>query len=272
LLRILAGRKDALAGEVLLGHGAICAFYDQDTSSLREDSTPFLEIRREKPSMNDQEVRNHLARFLFRGGEVDKEMPALSGGERARLCLARLVLSEPSWLALDEPTNHLDLAGRTALEEMLGDFDGALICVSHDREFLDGLCNHIFEVSDGTVRSFEGNYSHWRRVIEAERVAAQVEVAKTPPRPSQGKATKPAPEKKSSSGKGKGKGKVRNPWAFEKLEKRIIALEERLGALNEAIATEAVYRDPQKLRENQFEIAEVEDELSRANEEWAGWE
>ena len=270
LLRILAGRMAPLAGEVVPGHGSICAFYDQDTSSLRDDSTPFLEIRRDRAAFSDLEVRSYLARFLFRGEEVDKEVSALSGGERARLSLARLLLSEPSWMALDEPTNHLDLAGRTALEEMLGEFDGALVCVSHDREFLDGLCNFIFEVGHGSVRVFEGNYSNWRRCIAAEREAALAA------REAKARAAPKAPPKKSaaraSDGNSAGKGRVKNPWAFERLEKKIIKLEERLSELNVAVGSESVFRDPDKLRETQFEIAEVEDDLARANEEWEAWE
>ena len=92
----------------------------------------------------------------------------LSGGERARLALAKLVLAKPSWLALDEPTNHLDLAGRTALEEMLSEFPGTLVFVSHDREFIDTLATRVVEVKDGAVRSFPGNYTDYRKALGGE--------------------------------------------------------------------------------------------------------
>jgi ATP-binding cassette subfamily F protein 3 len=145
-MKLIAGRMDPLRGHVERGHGAVCAYYDQDTSHLRGDHTAAEELRRHYPGMTDQEVRDHLARFLFRGEEIEKLVSLLSGGERARLSLAILVLSEPSWFALDEPTNHLDLASRTALEEMLSDFQGAIVCISHDREFLDGITNTTYEV------------------------------------------------------------------------------------------------------------------------------
>ena len=271
LLRILAGRQAPTAGQVVPGHGAVCGFHDQDTSHLRDDGTVSSELLRRYPGMTDEELRSHLARFLFRGDEVDKSVAALSGGERARLCLAILVLSKPSWLAMDEPTNHLDLAGRTALEEMLGGFQGALVAISHDRTFLDGLCDHVWEVGGGHVREYRGNYSDWRRVKEAElaaraderanRAAEEKRAAKL-----QAARAQTAPKQKRS------RGSVRNPYKFEKLEKRIIALEEELDDLQASCTTAEVYSAAEKLREMHFRIAEVERELEAANEEWAGWE
>ncbi|MEM7516931.1 MAG: ABC-F family ATP-binding cassette domain-containing protein, partial [Planctomycetota bacterium] len=172
LLKVLAGQTQALAGTLEYGHGAACAYFDQESSDLRDDGTPYTEIRRNHGAMTDLQIRNHLARFLFRGDEIDKAVPTLSGGERARLRLAQLMLTEPSWMALDEPTNHLDLASRTALEEFLGEFTGSLVCISHDREFLDGLCTHIIEIRDGTAFEYEGNYSAWRKTREAELQSA----------------------------------------------------------------------------------------------------
>ncbi len=284
LMKILAGRMEPLAGSVTHGHGAAVAYYDQDTSHLRDDGTPHTEIGRRYPTMTDLEIRSHLARFLFRGTSVSKSVAALSGGERARLCLALLVLSQPSWMALDEPTNHLDLASRTALEEMLSEFQGALVCISHDREFLDALCTHIVEVSDGGIREFEGNYTTWRTIKETERMAAaekradavakakriererlERETAKT-----SGKATSKTNGNPQKGGKSSA-GKVRNPYQFDRLEKRIMALEAELETLNHACAQEDVYSNPENLRDTQFRIAEVTQELEQANEDWENW-
>jgi ATP-binding cassette subfamily F protein 3 len=270
LLKVLAGKLDPLSGSFVRGHRAACGYFDQDTSELRNDGTPYTEIRRSHPQMTDQEIRDHLAKFLFRGNDIDASVSSLSGGERARLCLSRLVLSKPSWLAMDEPTNHLDLAARTALEEMLGDFEGAMVFVSHDRAFLDGLCTRILEVGGGTVRRFDGNYSAWRakkRASESVRKPAPApppkkEKAKEPEKPK----PPPKPAAKSSP------GKVRNPYLFEKLEKKIMELEEEMKALAAATATEEVYRDPKKLRDTQMRMAEIERDLAHANEEWANWQ
>jgi ATP-binding cassette subfamily F protein 3 len=284
LLKILAGRLAPLAGAVELGHKASAGYYDQDTSELRNDGTPYTEIRRDHPLLSDQEIRNHLAQYLFRGNDVDASVASLSGGERARLCLARLALTEPSWLAMDEPTNHLDLAARTALEEMLSTFQGALVFVSHDRAFLDALCNKILEVDGGRVTPYEGNYSAWRaaklaesQAIEGVKVAAakaaKAAAAKTAAKrdarqPSKSGAKQEAKAEPAKSGAG---AKVRNPWAFEKLEKRIFALEEEKTALETACTTEEVYRSPQKLRDAQIRLSEIERDLALAYAEWETW-
>jgi ATP-binding cassette subfamily F protein 3 len=288
MLKILAGRMLPLAGEIEMGHRAASGYYDQDTSGLRDDSTPYLEIRRDHPDLTDQEIRNHLALFLFRGDDVEARVGSLSGGERARLCLAKLTLTHPSWLAMDEPTNHLDLAARTSLEEMLGDFQGALVFVSHDREFMDGLCNQVLEVGDGKVKRYPGNYSAWRaaKAAEAEardekkeqsrqqdkaraRATAQSAAAK---QPDSKRTDQKKPEQKSPAQKKPGSaGKVRNPYLFEKLEQRIMTLEAELAELQIACTTEAVYRDGSKLRDTQMRIAEVERDLAEANHEWEHW-
>ncbi len=272
LLKILSGRLPSMSGTIDLGYRAVCGYYDQDTSELRDDSTPYLEIRREHADLTDQQIRDHLARFLFRGDDVDAHVGSLSGGERARLCLARLTLTNPSWLAMDEPTNHLDLAARTALEEMLGDFDGALVFVSHDREFMDGLCNQVIEVGDGTLRRYEGNYSAWRAAKQAEaeardqrKEAARVQ-AKAEAKASAARNAPPPEPKKAAA-----PGKIRNPYLFEKLEARIIALETELAELQTSTTTEEVYRNAAKLRDTQMRIAEVERDLAEANHEWENW-
>ncbi len=281
LLKILAGRMQPSAGELMLGHRALCGYYDQDTSDLREDGTPFLEIRRSHPQMSDGEIRSHLAMFLFRGNDIDSIISSLSGGERARLVLSKLVLSQPSWLALDEPTNHLDLASRTALEEMLGQYQGALVTVSHDREFLDGMCTVIISVENGTVTRFEGNYSEWRAAKDeaasdliASKAAAQKASATTAKKQAVREESKPAKsqprENKPAKGKAKSKG-PRNPFQLKKLEASIIKLEEEREALQASMADEAVYKDAELLRETQYQLAELERDLDQKNAQWESW-
>ena len=265
LLKIITGRAAPMSGEVDMGHGAVCGFYDQDTSALRDDGTPMTEVRRVRPAWTDLEVRSHLAKFLFRGNEVEKSVGTLSGGERARLSLAKLIVTEPTWLAMDEPTNHIDLAGRTALEEMLGQFSGALVCVSHDREFLDGLCGRIVEVSRGEIREYKGNYTDYRRVKLEELERAQST------RKDEERRAKKAVQEAAAQAKKAEKKRAKNPWKLEKVEARIMELEEGLERLRESLGTEEVYKDQDSTREVQFQIAELERELEEANEEWEQW-
>lgn len=270
LLKIITGQTAPIDGTVDRGHGSVCGFYDQDTSALRDDGTPSSEMRRARPAWTELEIRSHLAKFLFRGKEVEKSVGNLSGGERARLSLAKLLVSEPTWLAMDEPTNHIDLAGRTALEEMLSDFSGALVCVSHDRAFLDSLCNRIVEVSRGQIREYRGNYTEYRQAHLDE-----LEEAGTAKREQEKRAKKALEEersrKESSKSSKKKKKQKQNPWKLKKLEARIIEIEGELEKLRESLGSEEVYRDQAVAREVQFKISEFERELEEANSEWEQW-
>jgi ATP-binding cassette subfamily F protein 3 len=267
LLRILAGLDAPREGSVRAGHGAACGFYDQDTSGLRDDATLLDEVRRGYPKMTDLEARSHAARFLFRGEVVEKTVSILSGGEQARLCLARLLLQTTTWLALDEPTNHLDLPGRTALEEMLGEYQGALLCVSHDRSFLDALCDRVLEVTEDGVRLFRGNYSDYRRQLDEAASRDQEE------RRERQEKQRKQERRRTEDAKKKGPRTLkRNPYKLEKIEKRIMKLEEQLGELRESCSREEVFRHPQVLKETQIAIAECERELEEAETEWASWE
>ena len=262
LLRALAGRFAPRAGSLELGYKAACGYFDQDTSDLREDGTPHTEIRRLQPAWTDLEIRSHLARFLFRGDEVEAVIARLSGGERARLSLAKLVLSAPSWLALDEPTNHLDLPARTSLEEMLGEFTGALVFVSHDREFIDTLATRILEVADGRVRSFTGNYSDYRKAVanEAADERARREAEKERRAAAEkARAARAAPVKKE---------KARNPWLLRQVEDTIMALEAERAQLLSSLGEERVYKDAALARETQLRLAEIERDLEQKNAEW----
>jgi ATP-binding cassette subfamily F protein 3 len=276
LLKALAGRLPLQGGELKLGHKAECGFFDQETADLREDSTVYGEIRRDHRDMTDEQIRSHLARFLFRGAEVEKQVSVLSGGERARVSLARLVLTEPSWLAMDEPTNHLDLAGRTALEELLGAFEGTLISISHDREFLDGLCTTIVEVKDGRVRTFKGNYSAYRAALQAEETTRQEASRERADERRRAAQRAEAERKKTEAAAAAAPGAPRrrrapNPYLLKKVEDAIMALEAERDLLLQELGTEAVYRDPAALKERQVRLAEIERELEARNAEWEEW-
>ena len=163
LLRTILGEHKPISGTVTLGHNVQTGHLNQGTWNLPDDKTvldAFLEIR----NIPIGDARDYLARFLFQGEDVFKRVASLSGGERTRLALARLLITYPNVLVLDEPTTHLDIASREALEATLESYDGALLFVSHDRHFINLMAERVWSIEDGTVQTFEGSFEEWMRV------------------------------------------------------------------------------------------------------------
>lgn len=167
LLRLIAGRLQPDEGWVIPGEGVRLGYFAQGQDDLDPDMSVLdhmLAVQRLTP----EEARRHLARFLFFGDDVLAPVGRLSGGERARVALARLILRAPNLLLLDEPTNHLDIAARTALEAALADYGGTLIVVSHDRYFLDTVCDSLWVVQGGRVQAFDGTYAAYAAAREQD--------------------------------------------------------------------------------------------------------
>ena len=163
LLRTILGEHRPMSGTVTLGHNVQTGHLNQGTWNLPDDKTvleAFLEIR----NIPIGDARDYMARFLFQGEDVFKRVASLSGGERTRLALARLLITYPNVLVLDEPTTHLDIASRESLEETLESYDGALLFVSHDRHFINLMAERVWSIEDGTVETFEGGFEEWMRV------------------------------------------------------------------------------------------------------------
>jgi ATP-binding cassette subfamily F protein 3 len=181
LLRLLAGRDRPTRGNASLGIGVRRAYFAQDQSEqLDPNNTVFDEVYAAAPASWDiQAVRDLLGRFLFSGDAQFAPVSSLSGGERSRLALAKLLLRPSNLLVLDEPSNHLDVATRERLEETLASYSGTLVFATHDRYLVDRLATRVFEVADGHVRGYVGNYSAYRRTKDAEAAAATA----PPPQP-----------------------------------------------------------------------------------------
>ena len=165
LMKILTGRLDADSGEYFFGYNQKIGYYDQEQQELDDSLTVAQELWQRRPDMTRTQLRDCLASFHFFGDDVFKQISSLSGGERARLTIAALMLNKSSVLVLDEPTNHLDIGSRETLEEAISSFDGTVICVSHDRYFIDRLATRILEISpryspEG-YRLFDCSYSEY---------------------------------------------------------------------------------------------------------------
>jgi ATP-binding cassette subfamily F protein 3 len=160
LLRTLIGELEPLEGTIRWGSNTTLGYYSQTLGRLDESRTILEEIQQSRP-IGEEEGRGYLGRFLFSGDDVFKSVRVLSGGERSRVALARLILEAPNVLILDEPTNHLDIASRDALQSVLSDFGGTVLFVSHDRYLIDTLAQQLWVVAEGKLRRFAGTYSEY---------------------------------------------------------------------------------------------------------------
>lgn len=254
LLSIIAGRLKPAEGAAYLGRDIEVGFYSQQTEVFNPGNTVIDELLEAK-HMTVPEARSYLARFLFEGDDVFKSVSILSGGERRRLMLAKLLLSPVNLLCLDEPTNHLDIPSREALEEALSEYGGTLLFVTHDRYFLTRLADRLIAFEPGgRIRVFDGDYERYRQAV-AEEAAAERAAEKKPgrARPDEAKVRP-------------GQGSVRR--RLGEVEARIEGLEEEKASLEQLLADTALYTDGERAREVLRRHREVEEELAEAYETW----
>ena len=168
LLRILTRQQSADAGNYVFGANVKTGYFDQSLETLHDEKTVIDEIWDEHRLFTETKVRSYLALFLFRGDDVFKNVGTLSGGEKAKLCLLKLMLSGSNVLLLDEPTNHLDIPSREVLEAALSDFDGTIICISHDRYFINKLSTKIYRMTQNGFDKFDGDYNDYADAVLAQ--------------------------------------------------------------------------------------------------------
>jgi ATP-binding cassette subfamily F protein 3 len=162
LLKMLAGVESVTKGAVRIGSGVDTAYYAQhQLDVLDKDDTIFRTIQKVSPGWGETQIRTYLGSFLFKSDEIEKLIKVLSGGEKARLAMARMLVEPSHLLLLDEPTNHLDMVSRNIVETALVQFSGSIVCISHDRHFLNNVTNHIIEVGNGSIQIYEGNYEYY---------------------------------------------------------------------------------------------------------------
>ncbi len=280
LLRILAGVLPFEAGERRLGHNAHVAFYAQHQLEALTPSRTVLEELAHDAALEDHpRLRGHLGAFLFSGDDVAKKVSVLSGGEKARLALAKLLLRPSNVLVLDEPTNHLDVQACEVLEDALAAYRGTLVLISHDRDFLNAIASRVVEVRAGQLREFPGNYDAYLARLRGPAESASQATPQAPrsgarseAKPSEVPGRKPSevPGRKPSEVPGREARRelARAKRRLERLEGEIAEREAELEALSFRLADPAVWADPEQGRRLAADRETLQATLAGLYPEW----
>ena len=266
MLKILNGLLDADAGSFSLGAKVQIGYYDQEHHVLHAEKTIFEEISDTYPTLTETQIRNMLAAFLFTGDDVFKVISSLSGGERGRVSLAKLMLSEANFLILDEPTNHLDIASKEILEEALNSYTGTVLYVSHDRYFINQTATRILDLTNQSVVNYIGDYDYYLEKKEelTEKYAPTTQQATAEIQdeaPSEGKLTWQQQKEEQAR-----KRKQENE--LKKVEKRIEELETRDKEIDDTLVLPDVCTNVGRCAELSREKDKIQAELEELYEKW----
>ena len=273
LLRIIAGVDSDFSGEVKLGSGVKIGYFSQDNAETLKGSASVLEtVESEAPLELIPKIRDMLGAFLFRGDDVHKSLDVLSGGEKARVALLKLLLRPVNFLILDEPTNHLDMHSKDVLLDALKDFGGTVIFVSHDRGFIENLSTRVLELKPGQFRLFPGDYKYYMERLECEANGefSQNDELKSAAQPEKNSQKEEKTEtkrsweeqKKLESERRRAEKNVKN------LEEQILKLEEEKSSQEAQMARPEVYSNGEKAKAVQKKIDELAEKLEELNLQW----
>ena len=280
LMKLMAGKYKPTSGELRQGPSTTIGYFAQyESEGLSVNNSVFQEVNSVAPSGGEQQVRNVLGGFFFAGDDCDKKIGVLSGGERTRVRLAKMLFSGANTLLLDEPTNHLDLASRRTLEDAMKAYPGTLIFVSHDRVFLEQVPNRILEIKEGGLRSFSGNYTDYCRALATLGETSPLVAGggtKSPGGSSGVERMTAAPkaEEEESGGLSREERKAlaRDMKKVEKeceaVEQAIDKAEKRVRAIDEEMMMPSVYSNPAKCSQLGTEQKTIRTELEQLNKKW----
>lgn len=276
LLKILNQVQSADSGSFTLGAKVRIGYYDQEHHVLHDEKTIFEEISDAYPSLTNTQIRNTLAAFQFTGDEVFKGIRSLSGGEKGRVSLAKLMLSEANFLILDEPTNHLDIASKEILEEALNNYSGTVLYVSHDRYFINRTATRILELVNQTFVNYIGNYDYYlEKKEELTRAYASAPQSSSAAGKSTGdtvsSASEPAPSEGRLSWQEQKEQQARERKRkndLKKTEEEISRLEERNTQIDHELTLEEVYSNSVRCQELASERSDNEKRLEELYEKW----
>lgn len=275
LLRMIMSEIPPTSGHIKVGHNVVFGYYDQQQSMLNESSTVLEEMRDAYSLYSDTQLRGLLGRFLFRNDDVFKQVSALSGGERARLALLKLMLSGANTLILDEPTNHLDIASKEVFEDALLDFPGTCIIVSHDRYLLNKVPTSIYELTKNGITVYPGNYDYYneKKATVTSANAYMNSLGKDASSDSDASMEKSMTEKQQRMDERRRSKALqaeqrRKERRIEALEQLIASLEEEIDELSQKMCLEEYMTDYTKLAQLSDAVEEKKSQLSDAYDEW----
>ena len=268
MTRLFAGVRAPSEGEVVIGHKVVPGYMSQEfAETIPDDRSLINVVRREDENLTEAQARQLLGAFGFSGDDAFKPAGVLSGGEKIRLAFARIYARKPNFLVLDEPTTHLDMNGRKALEEALVAYEGTVVVVSHDVEFVRRIAQNIVEVAETGVRKFVGGYDDYRERVEREAAAAAASV-----READAAKREANPNSREAQRRARAAERERNAPLLRSLKRRVAAAEERIGALEkeQAALVESLSAgsDPAAAADASRRLAEIEKELATVNTLW----
>ncbi|WP_129600272.1 ABC-F family ATP-binding cassette domain-containing protein [Anaerophilus nitritogenes] len=259
LFKMLLEKISYEEGLIKLGHNVYIGYFDQEQSDLNISNKIIDEIWEENTSFTQTQIRTILGSFLFQGEDVFKEISTLSGGEKSRVSLLKLMLSKANFLLIDEPTNHLDIASKEALEEALISYDGTLLIISHDRYFLNQVATKILVLSSDGVEEYLGNYEYYHeKKNESIEYNQEKEYQKT--------KTQLKDEKKKEKEKQKEEKKIKKEQ--ESLEANILFIEEEIKQLEIQMCKEEIYTNPEESKKIHEKTSDLKKELEILYEKW----
>lgn len=270
LLKILNGLVPADQGTFRLGSNVEIGYYDQEHHVLHSEKTLFEEISDDYPYLNNTQIRNVLAAFLFTGEDVFKRISNLSGGERGRVSLAKLVLSNANFLILDEPTNHLDIMSKEILEDALNGYEGTILYVSHDRYFINRTAHRILDLTEGQFISYVGNYDYYLEKHDTVMAAIEANAPQNADADS-GVAAKAAESEVKLDWKAQKEEQARlrkKENDLKKCEEKIAELEARISEIDTEMSDPAIGTQVAKLQELTKEQAACQEQLEKLYEQW----
>ena len=261
LFKIIMDKVEADKGVKVLGTNVNVGYYDQEQSDLNLDKTIIDEVWDDFPNLTTSKLRSYFASFLFTGDDVFKVINTLSGGEKCRINLLKLILSKSNLLLLDEPTNHLDIISREALEDAILEYDGTLMVISHDRYFLNKVISRILELKEDGVSEYLGNYSYYQeKKLNPSRFESYEELAN-------GKTKTQLKDEKKKKREAEKEAKAIQ-LKIKNLEKTISEKEDELNNLQEQLCLESIYSNPSESQRVNNEIKSLEQLIANLYDEW----